>query len=742
MKINSITNQNIFHSREKIHSTNERREHAIVKNNNENNQINTTIKTNSDGRVNFKGGVPTPLLHKIASFTMDNALIAEAIFALFITCGLRPITILATAKNDEDKAKCEYQAVKSISSGIVGLGTTAFVAAPIHRATKLVAENKKLEQKGIEVLTKIAEDTQDTELSSKIKTVVKDGKFDPQALKEHGAYILKRVKTEAKDSYDDVFNAFSYKKALDGKVDIIKTPGKAIQDSLDNSVKNGIETLKEVIETAKTTGAGDGILDQLKLLLLDSDFNGQKIKDLVKDKAQMKTIKENIEQITSKEKAEVVLEGIKAKFKTLNYTGTAKNVVDKLYQPVFMPIRAALTIALVPIFLGVLGKKKPASNKQKTQQQAQQQAQAQKPINNTTTFKNTPKPNTNNVFAEFDRNNNTQQNNPTFKGITDFAVKPLTKISGEVANSNFFKKWISKFSASPKSFTHLMVLDSVILSTFYTINSLRNKKIEKEQKPQMVINDMLTLGVSAAGSYLLDDVISNKVTKLGEKFIKGAKVTVEENGVKTKVPAYKTLGREALEKLGDNSPVKSLMTKVDGLLDKKGDALKSGIDEVVEMFKLEMAPIVNDDKAQNAFINTKDALEDHSKELAKKVKGLVESANNPENRDKLVAFVKEHFEDVQARAKADNFLAGLNKLKVLVVFGMIYRYLGPVLITPIANKLSDKLFGKDKNDKKANATTATTKQEVAQPVQQMQVKEAVKPENLLDKHLKLKSTTA
>ena len=66
-----------------------------------NDQINTTIKSNSDGRASFKGGAP--LLHKAAQFVSYSPLIAEAIFALFITCGARPLTIMATAKNAEDK---------------------------------------------------------------------------------------------------------------------------------------------------------------------------------------------------------------------------------------------------------------------------------------------------------------------------------------------------------------------------------------------------------------------------------------------------------------------------------------------------------------------------------------------------------------------------------------------------------------------------------------------------------------
>ena len=129
MRVNSVTPVNIY-PRPAISAGADFRErksayeHKSEERENTN-QINTTIRENSDGRVSFKGGAP--LLHKAATFAGNNPLVAEALFAILVTCGLRPITILATAKSDEEKEKCSYQAAKSISSGVVGLGMTALV---------------------------------------------------------------------------------------------------------------------------------------------------------------------------------------------------------------------------------------------------------------------------------------------------------------------------------------------------------------------------------------------------------------------------------------------------------------------------------------------------------------------------------------------------------------------------------------------------------------------------------------
>ncbi len=177
--------------------------------------------------------------------------------------------------------------------------------------------------------------------------------------------------------------------------------------------------------------------------------------------------------------------------------------------------------------------------------------------------------------------NNKKHSNPSFSGA---APKPLVNglstFYEKVASSKGFQGFIKKFSNSDRTFTHIMVAESVLLSGFYMLNTLSNKKIEKEQKPQMLINDTLTLGVSAAGAYLLDDKVSKAVKTITDKF-----------------------------------------------MDKHKDFYSS---------------------AENA----------------------------------------------------STFRAGMSKLKTIVIFGMIYRYLGPVLITPLANKLSSKFFNNPKESEK------------------------------------------
>ncbi len=292
MKISSITmNTGYLKGRAVEHSISSGSVNAYGKSakkklNNE--QINTTIGLNSNGRASFRGGIP--MLHKAAEFTSKNPLVAEALFAILITCGLRPLTIMATAKTEEDKEKCSYQAAKSISSGVVGLGVTALIGTVIAAAAS--------------------------------------------AANGRGAF---------------------------------KMPEKMKQQSFE-VVKKGVEALKSLKDELITNGKNAEVANQIQHLINgESSLNLEIFKDASKG-AEGKFIHE-IEQIAP-QLSETVKMALKEQRILNNYPKTAKNVIDKLFQPIFMPIRANITVALVPVILGLLGlnkkgKKSKGTNSQK-----------------------------------------------------------------------------------------------------------------------------------------------------------------------------------------------------------------------------------------------------------------------------------------------------------------------------------------------------------------------------------------
>ncbi len=277
---------------------------------------------------------------------------------------------------------------------------------------------------------------------------------------------------------------------------------------------------------------------------------------------------------------------------------------------------------------------------------------------------------------------NNIQANPAFKGIVPQPiVNGLSNFYEGVAAKGGFQKFIKWFSNSNKSFTHLMVAESCFLSGFYMINTLRNKKIKKEQKPQMLINDALTLGVSTAGAYLLDGKITNFVSKAAEKYFVNHKDFYSKLGAKIKETASEDLTRKVADAVKETDSAK----------------LKAGIENVAQFAGEQLKGIVGKEGHLKAFQITPDKLS----EVQTSIKNAV--ATNAGDVQKAAEAVKNATDDVfnslAARAEANKILPGINKLKTIVIFGIIYRYLGPVVITPIANKISAKFFDKKKETK-------------------------------------------
>lgn len=285
MRVSSITTNSIYPKSDRgrgLAPKERKTAHEHKREERENsNQINTTIRNNSDGRMSFKGGVP--FLHRAANFASTNPLVAEALFAILVTCGLRPITIMATAKTSEDKEKCSYQAAKSISSGVVGLGMTALVGTPIAAATKL--SNSK------------------------------------------GAFKM----------------------------------SPALREQSQNVVNQGIDALKNLAQKLTQEGRDAQLVKQIENLTEGGRINLGIFAGKGKEAQKLFT-----QEIAEKapEIMETVTEALKEQKVMNNFAKTGKNVMDKLFQPVFMPLRAMVTIALVPVILGLLGLSKPGKKPQ------------------------------------------------------------------------------------------------------------------------------------------------------------------------------------------------------------------------------------------------------------------------------------------------------------------------------------------------------------------------------------------
>ena len=255
-------------------------------------------RENTNDCISFKGNIVDTVLksdvaHKMIYRAYKNPLLSEALFALLITCGLRPATIMATAGKDEENRKiCRMQVAKSFATGLVGLATTFVVSNPISHAINKFAgsggKNVQLPQN----------------LADSIETLIKPAN---QFLKDNA----------------DKLSGFAVK----------NMKGETLETTIENIVM--------------TKGAKEGL----------EEF--------------------------SKEIFDKVADAIAAQKGINKYRTTMTSLLKKVICPVFSPAKATVTIALVPIILGVIFK-----NNDKNKQDAKEQ----KPADNKAAAQNITQP--------------------------------------------------------------------------------------------------------------------------------------------------------------------------------------------------------------------------------------------------------------------------------------------------------------------------------------------------------------
>lgn len=270
-----------------------------------------------------------------------------------------------------------------------------------------------------------------------------------------------------------------------------------------------------------------------------------------------------------------------------------KETAGRLHQPIFLPLRAAATIAIVKPVLEFFGLSKSGKSVSKADKAKIDYS-----------FMNL-KGNESKSFKGFDKIATAgAKSNPSFKGAGAVVTEGLAKGIGKIAGTNKFKQFIEWFKDKKQWFPHLIAAESLWLSGFYMEETARSKTIEKDQKLPMILNQGITALLCTWGAYKLDGVINNKLGKYKE--------------------TYQRMNPELVR--------------------------KSNI----------------------------------AKYLEKRY------ANNPQKMAELLQNPK--FNELKKTAQSlDNKLIGIRLLGPVVIFTTIYRYIGPVFVTPFANWLSEKI---------------------------------------------------
>ena len=234
------------------------------------------------------------------------------------------------------------------------------------------------------------------------------------------------------------------------------------------------------------------------------------------------------------------------------------------------------------------------------------------------------------------KNNNRNFSNPSFNGGYDKLTSFIDKNYYGKFYHTKFAKWLvdkTKDMDANKFTTHMAVLGSTLISAMYTVRTLQNDKLDPEKKKTLAINDVMTWGIATFLTYFADKKLAkfseNQTTRYAANYLK--KNPESDAAKNAKV-------------LGDWTPenIKEVMKTV-------GERLRKNLtpEQIVEKFGAEI--------------------------------------------EESYSSIEKFNLDVLKDKKLDGRIKGMGILKSLFIFGMIYRYIVPVLVMKPANKLGNYL---------------------------------------------------
>ena len=273
-----------------------------------------------------------------------------------------------------------------------------------------------------------------------------------------------------------------------------------------------------------------------------------------------------------------------------------------------------------------------------------------------------------------------------FKPFSDFYDRCTDGIAkhftAKIVDSAPMNAIAEKLKNSDNLFQHCLTLGSLITSGLYMEKTLTNDKLDKDRKQTLAVNQGLTFLVSTAGAYSLDKYLKNWWENTTSKYI-GTQID-DENFAKN----FKGINQ------GIDEINKKLKQNPNGDVNKFAEEVK----EALKMPK----------KGEKGYTGYTEFLE-HA------VKGAIEDADDCVKSverlklDKYTDKLVKNGKIAELSSELKGKIKGMGLLRTMLVFGFVYRYFVPVVVTKPANLLCEKYLShkKAKNEAKQDQTQKT-----------------------------------
>lgn len=252
--------------------------------------------------------------------------------------------------------------------------------------------------------------------------------------------------------------------------------------------------------------------------------------------------------------------------------------------------------------------------------------------------------------------------NKFYDKCTDFIAKHFT---GKLVDSKPMNYVANKLKDSSNLYQHCLTAGSLVTSGLYMEKTLTNDKLDKDRKKTLAVNQGLTFVLSTIGAYTLDKYLKNWWENVTAKFV-GNQVELENFSEN-----FKNINKgidEINKKLKQNpkADVNEVAEQVKDTLKmpKKGEKGYAGYTEYLE----------------HAVTGAIDDADDTVKSVSRlKLDKYINKLVGEES--KLMPALSE---DLNTKVK------GMGLLRSMLVFGFIYRFFVPVVVTKPANWICEK----------------------------------------------------
>ncbi len=271
--------------------------------------------------------------------------------------------------------------------------------------------------------------------------------------------------------------------------------------------------------------------------------------------------------------------------------------------------------------------------------------------------------------------NNTNLFKPVKKQYTKLVLNIREHYFKKMINSKAMEWFLNKTDKVENMSTHMMVAGSTLISGMYAIRTLNNDNLDKHKRHTLALNDCLTWGLSTIAAYTVDKALNKKWEGATRRF-------TAEYIKKHTDPEYIKSFNENEAKIKAECKAKGIPYNAPEF--NPNELVLKCRENNITPYNLNQRILEEANKRSVEILK----IDLKNKRIAKLNASLPKNKQiSPLEQLPAIKNVKVFNVEVLKWPALTNKIKGMDAIKKIFIFGMMYRYVVPVLVMKPANKI-------------------------------------------------------